>query len=155
MAVKKLRLDTITTTAAQKTHEGWVGCTGQAMVDGKKKKQKNSETPCDPKPFHTLKPILPAECKKNIFCFICSSVSVNPCLLLEIQGQLSLLSQWGLLSLANLYLAHANQVHLLTMCTLSISPLLKGCKFSSSKVSHPILTVFLSLPQQGDDVKFN
>ena len=146
MAVKKLRLDTITTTAAQKTHEGWVGRAGQVMVD---------ETPCDPKPFHTLKPILPAECKKNIFCFICSSVSVNPCLLLEIQGQLSLLSQWGLLSLANLYLAHANQVHLLTMCTLSISPLLKGCKFSSSKVSHPILTVFLSLPQQGDDVKFN
>ena len=37
MTVKKLRLDTITTTAAQKTHEGWVGCTGQAMVDGKKK----------------------------------------------------------------------------------------------------------------------
>ena len=146
MAVKKLRLDTITTTAAQKTHEGWVGRAGQAMVD---------ETPCDPKPFHTLKPILPAECEKNIFCFICSSASVNPCLLLEIQGQLSLLSQWGLLSLANLYLARANQVHQLTTCTLSISPLLKGCKFSSSKVSHPILTVFLSLPQQGDVVKFN
>ena len=127
------------------------------MVDGRKrKKQKTSETPCDPKPLHTLKPILPAECeKKNIFCFIRSSASENPCLLLEIQGQLSLLSQWGLLSLANLYLARANQVHLLTTCTLSISPFLQGCKFSSSKVSHPILTVFLSLPQQSDDVKFN
>ena len=29
MAVKKLRLDTITTTATQKTHEGWVGRAGQ------------------------------------------------------------------------------------------------------------------------------
>ena len=28
MAVKKLRLDTITTTAAQKTHQGWVGGAG-------------------------------------------------------------------------------------------------------------------------------
>ena len=150
MADKKLRLDTITTRATQITHEGWVGEAGQAMVDCKKKK--SSETPCDPKSLHTLKPILPAEFEKNIFCFIRSSASVNPLLLLEIQGRLSILSQWGPLSLANLYLACANQVRLLTMCTLSISPFLKGCMFNSSKVSHPILTVFLSLPQQSDDV---
>ena len=151
MADKKLRLDTITTRATPNTHEGWVGGAGQAMVDG----NKNKRTPkhhVTHSTLHTLKPILPVEFEKNIFCFICSSASINPLLLLEIQGWLSILSQWGPLSLANLYLVHANQVHLLTMCTLSIRPFLKGCKFNSSKVSHPILTVFLSVPQQSDDV---
>lgn len=58
---------------------------GQGRIgNGGWQKKKNSETPHDPKPLHILKPILPAKCEKNIFCFIRSSASVNPRLLLAI-----------------------------------------------------------------------
>ena len=48
---------------------------------GRQQKQMNSETPCDLKAPHTLEPILPAVCEKNILCFVRSSASRKPHLL--------------------------------------------------------------------------
>ena len=45
----------------------WVGGWGRSGNSGRQLKQLNSETPCDLKTPHTLKPILPAMCEKIRF----------------------------------------------------------------------------------------
>ena len=80
MVNKKLRLDTITILLEllryfnPKTilrEGGWAGGAGQAMAYGNKTTE--LERTSDLKTPRTPKPILPAVCEKNIFCFIHSS----------------------------------------------------------------------------------
>ena len=60
----------------QKSHEGRVSGAGQPMADGNKNNWTLNATWLeDP---HTLKPILPAMCEKNFFCFFVSSASKKP-----------------------------------------------------------------------------
>lgn len=54
---------------------GWVGKVRQWR---KATKQLNLEMPCDLEMPHTLEPILPAACEKNVFCFFRPSASGKP-----------------------------------------------------------------------------